>query len=138
MIQVSYTEFTSPVSVTATVVASSDTVVTAPALTGDGSQAYLIEFFASVAQPSNVAGRFMVAHLFDGSNEAGSLCQLTTPANAFMQAEMYGAVKITPSAAAHTYSIRAHVSAGTGTISAGTGGAGNIVPGYVRISKITT
>ena len=44
--------------------------------------------------------------------------------------------RLTPSNAAHTYSIRAFVSAGTGVANAGAGGSGNAMPTFMRIVKV--
>jgi hypothetical protein len=41
----------------------------------------------------------------------------------------------TPSAASHTYTVKVYVSSGTGTIKAGAGGAGNLLPAFIRVTK---
>ncbi len=40
----------------------------------------------------------------------------------------------TPTAGSHTYSIRAAVSNGTGTVDANVGGSGSQMPGFIRIT----
>jgi hypothetical protein len=41
----------------------------------------------------------------------------------------------TPAAGSHTYEVKAFVSAGTLTVDVGAGGSGNLVPGWLRVSK---
>ena len=41
----------------------------------------------------------------------------------------------TPSTGAHTYAVKAFVSTGTLTVNVGAGGSGNLVPGWLRVSK---
>ena len=49
---------------------------------------------------------------------------------------MFLARQLTPSAAAHTYSIRAFLSAaGTYTFAAGAGGSGVTMPGFIKIIR---
>jgi hypothetical protein len=44
--------------------------------------------------------------------------------------------RLTPTAAAHTYSVRGTVASGTGIAVGGAGGAGNYAPGFIRISRV--
>lgn len=41
----------------------------------------------------------------------------------------------TPTAASHVYSVKAYVNAGTGTVKAGAGGAGALLPMWLRVTK---
>ena len=41
----------------------------------------------------------------------------------------------TPAAGAHTYAVKAFVSGGTLTVNVGAGGSGNLVPGWLRVTK---
>jgi hypothetical protein len=41
----------------------------------------------------------------------------------------------TPSTGLHAYKVKAFVSAGTLTVNAGAGGSGNLVPGWIRVTK---
>jgi len=126
----SYVEFTSPVSVTATVEASADTIVSAGAFTYDGSTTVLIEFYCPKVQFGNTWTR---AVLFDGSSAIGWMAEVrdTSPS-------VYAARQLTPSAASHTYSIRAYKDFATAaTWTAGLGGAGAFMPGFIRITRVT-
>lgn len=131
-----YAQWTSNVQPTATTEATANTVVTGNAVTYDGSTAVIIEFFCPDARPdAAAASRSMQLWLYDGSSSIGQIGALSTPAAASDVKPIVCRVRITPSAAAHTYSIRASVSAGTGRLNAGAGGNGVIYPGYIRIVK---
>lgn len=134
--ELAYVEFTSPVSITATVEASSDIIVSAGSVAFDGSTRVCIEFFTPDLHADPVVGRFVGLWYFDGSTSIGSpafhYAQVATQENT---EPVYVRRFLTPSNASHTYSIRGYVSAGTGSVAAGVGGAGNYVPGYIRITK---
>lgn len=136
--EMAYAEFSSPVSVTQTVEASADTVVTAGAFTADGSSAYLIEFVPAYVNADNAgAGRSIKFWLFEDGSSIGSLGlhMAETATNNF--SDFQGSRRMVPASGSRTYSIRATVSAGTGSVGAGAGGAGNYMPGYIRITKAT-
>lgn len=132
-----YGEQTANVSVTATTEATANTVVTSTAFTADGATAVYIEFFAPAAQPDNgAAGRTLLFWLYEDGTSIGELGQLITPAAAFMQTPTYLLRKRTPIAGSRTYSIRASVSAGTGTVFGGAGGSGTVMPIALRVKKV--
>jgi len=135
--EVAYTEFTSNVAPTATVEASANTVVTASAYTFDGQSGWYIEFYCSNARPDVAAESTLRVWLFEDGSSIGRMAVLTTDdaGTVGANASIYVRRKLTPSAGSHTYSIRATVNAGTGSLNAGAGGAGNVMPGYIRISK---
>lgn len=131
-----YKEFTSPVSVTAVTEATANSVVTADAVTFDGSTAVWIEFFSPLVHPDFTASsRILNLVLYDGSSSIGQLGSITTPAAGELDAPTLVKRRLTPAAASKTYSVRAYVNGGTGGVTAGAGGAGAYVPGYIRISK---
>ena len=41
----------------------------------------------------------------------------------------------TPTAGEHTYAVKAFVDSGTGTVAAGAGGAGNLAPAFLRVTR---
>lgn len=132
-----YTEITATVNVVSTTEATPTTIVTAPAVTLDGSTAIWVEFYASqVVTPSVLAG-FTSITLFEGATEITRMGSLLTPAAAIMVAPVTVRRKITPTAGAHTYSICAHTSSTTGTprVIAGAGSGAADPPAYIRISK---
>lgn len=126
--QTDYQEWTSGVNVTATSEATATTIVTGAAVTYDGITPILIEFFC----PQVVKGTNNITLvLYDGSSSIGKL----TPAIQIQTANnpvVFATRRLTPAAAAKTYSIRGFVDAGTGTATGGAGGTGNLVPGYIR------
>ena len=132
-----YVSFTSAVTPTATSEATANTVVTGSAVAYDGSTAVWVEFFSESARPdTGGATRTLVFSLYDGSSSIGLLGGMTAGVAADTGKPVLLRRRITPSAATHTYSIRAHVSAGTGYVGAGAGGSGNLVPGYIRITRV--
>jgi hypothetical protein len=125
-----YDEFTAPVAVAAATEATATTVVTATAYTFDGATPVVVEFFA----PAAVRGTNRIAFvLYDGAASIGILANEPNVQGA--EWPVFVARRLTPSAAAHTYSVRAFVDAGAGTVTAGAGGVGNYMPGYIRIRK---
>lgn len=130
-----YVERHSTASITATSEGAADTFITGNAVTYDGSTSIIVEFFAAAVTPdSGAAGRQLNVYLYDGSS-IGRLSVNTTPAASSSQRAVLVRRKLTPSAGAHTYSIRAAVNSGTGTISAAAGGSGQLMPAYLRITK---
>jgi len=135
--QVAYAEFTANVTLTATAAASANTVVTAPAVTFDGATAVMIWFFTPLLSPATVGNAAAILNLWDGSTDLGYLAQVINPAvGAQAAATVLASRRLTPTAAAHTYSVRGWISAGTSaTVNAGAGGAGAYLPGYIRIAR---
>lgn len=132
--ELTYNEFTSNVTVTATTEAGANTVVTATAFTSDATPV-IIEFFApSVLLFAGTAGAINCV-LFEDGSPIGVLAYAENSAADAFQLPVLGRRRLTPTAASHTYSIRAHRNGGNGTIAAGAGGAGAYVPGYIRITK---
>ena len=123
-----YVEFTSIVTVTATTAGAATVLVTAPSLTFDGATPILIDFGACSVNPST--GNLSVA-LFDGSTELGTLLYIS--GNFFWPVRCTR--RLTPSAGAHTYSIRAWGSVSGGTVYGGAGGTGNFAPGFIRVER---
>lgn len=130
-----YVEFTSPVSITATTEATANTVVTANAVSYDGSQIVLIEFQCTYTQPSGTNALQFV--LYDGSSSIGLIGFSAPSAGSTGFPPQRMARRLTPSAAAHTYSIRALTGGGTAVVGAGAGGSGAYMPGFIRQTKVS-
>lgn len=131
-------EFTSDVTVTATTEGTANSVVSAGAITYENVP-HLITFCAPGARPDNgAAGRILHIILYDSTTAIGELCGLTTPAAANMNVCVTAQHKLTPTAASHTYNVKAWTSAGTALIQAGAGGSGTKLPGFIRIERIPT
>lgn len=127
-----YAEFTSDKTTTATTAAGAATVIAGGAVTYDGATAVWVEFFAPYG--INISGQLLNIELYDGASAVGTICSLG--AAGVTDGPLVGRRRLTPSAASHTYTIKAWNSgAGTGTVKAGAGGAGVLYPGYIRITK---
>jgi hypothetical protein len=129
--EVAYAQITANVTgITGTNFAGAAAVVTAASTTFDGNPA-LVEFYAPGVD-NTAAGQRMSFALSDGGTDVGILGQKVAAAVSATDA-VHLTYRFTPSAAAHTYSIVAYVTANTGIVYAGGGGAGNLVPAYIRI-----
>jgi hypothetical protein len=133
-----YAETTSAdISITATVEASADTIVTGGAVSFDGSTTVMVEAYFSTIRSPDDARDYIAILLFDGTSAIGTLGLLFQQVNTMVNRVTFiGRHKLTPSNASHTYSIRAIVSARTGHVYNGTGGAGSAMPGFIRITKV--
>src|SRR6185369_6769312 len=131
-----YVEITSPVVPTATTEATANTVVTANAVSFDGSTAVIIEFMSQDVRPRNDAAGYIILWLYDGSSSIGQIAFVRMVGTGNQEVPVRVARRLTPSNASHTYSIRASVSGGTtAQVDAGAGGAGNSAPAFIRITK---
>lgn len=137
--ELSYVEKTTTTSITSPSAEGSTAiaVVTADAISVDGSIPLLVEFFSPSVRPdSGGAGNTLELYLNEGSTSLGLIgFQISQAANAGNR-PVYVARRITPSNGSHTYSIRAAVSGGTGAVGAGTGGAGTQMPAFIRITRV--
>lgn len=133
-VTVSYVQFTTGVGISATTEASANTVVTSAAVTADGTTEYWVEFF-SPQWIAGSAGNNLTAVLYDGISSIGIMGVYgDTSTQAYGPAVVKR--KITPSAGSHTYSIRGFINAGAAAQFSGqAGGAGNHVPGYIKVSS---
>jgi hypothetical protein len=128
--EINYTEFTSSVSVTSTNSASPTDVVSSGAITY-ANVPHLVEFFSP--QVAAETAKVVSVMLWDASTDLGILGAVGNAASNTAASVFLGR-RLTPTAASHTYRIRAYVSAGTiSVISGGVGGTGAAMPGYIRI-----
>lgn len=125
-----YVARTSNLSVTATTAGTADAVVTGNAVTYDGSTIILLEFYCAFID----AGVDLLMAFFDGSTQVDVFA--APPNSVRIQAGKIGSLRLTPTAAAHTYSVRAWKTSGTTNIYANTGTGGNIPPAYIRQTKV--
>jgi hypothetical protein len=131
--ELAYAEKTTNTTVTGTSAATGQTIVTAPPITLDGATPIIVEFFTPivVTPGANVATLF---NFFDGATDLGYATQAMA-AGSVVNFPLMARRKLTPSAGDHTYSVRAWVPSGTGTVYGGVGGQGNWFPSYIRISR---
>ena len=134
-----YAEKTSDTNITATTEGTADTIVTANAVTYDGSTAIYVEACGAMQGPA-ISSPGMQVYLYDGASSIGIIASFAGPGvlSATITAikiPFSTRVRLTPSAASHTYSLRAITSSGTALAKAGTGGAGTLPPFYIRQYK---
>lgn len=133
--QLDYAEITSNASVTATVEASSTTIVSGNAVTFDGN-AVVVEFFLPAWQCDTAANDLLIVLFLDGAVNATIMRGDTTGVANLPQTGGVFAKRLTPSAGSHTFSIRGYqAAAGTSTVFAGASGAGNFGPAFIRITR---
>lgn len=135
--EVDYVALTTGVNITATAEGSADTIVTANAVAFDGSTIAIIEFFVPRARPQATGSATLDIVLYDGASSIGLLGRLTAAAAVSQNTALHLVHRLTPSNASHTYSIRGIVSTGTGVVTGAAGGSGAVMPGFIRISKLT-
>jgi hypothetical protein len=119
----------SPAGITATTEGTSQAVITGNAVYFDGSRVKVSFFLPKLSSAASLTATFVV---YRDSTVIGQIfggtVNTTSPA---IECELFD----TPAAGAHTYAVKAFVSASTLTVNAGTGGSGNLVPGWLRVSK---
>lgn len=134
-----YNEFTSGVTISATTEGTANEIVAASSVTFDGATAVIIECYLPALLGSATNGDNCVFVLADGGTSIGKPAQARNPAgdasNRFPGVHLRH--RLTPSAAAHTYSYRAYRVSANWTVEAGAGGNGNAMPGFIRITKAT-
>lgn len=133
----SNTEFTAPVSITATTEATANTIVTAPSASFTGAQVIYVEFFSpAVSLP---VGDFnCIFALFQDGLSIGRFGQVEAESTGIASiTPVFLRFPYTPPSGAHIFDVRAFVNAGTVTIQAGIGGTGVFLPGALQISTVT-
>lgn len=131
----SYVQATVGVAISATVEASSTTIVTAAAVTASGSITYCVEFFCSDVQ-LNVANNWVLFNLFDGSTQIGRVASASCSGTGMIwEGPVLARRYLMPAAGSHAYSIRAwRSSAGNVIAQAGDGTGTNTAPMYIRVT----
>jgi hypothetical protein len=139
--EMAYVEFTTTKTATSSTEASAVTVVSAGAVSFDGATKVRIEFFAPQVNISDNSNGALLT-LFDGTT-ATVIGQLYKFAGDSVAAQPRGAVyavrELTPSNASHTYFVgildAGAITATHAAVLAGAGGAGTLLPGFIRIAK---
>jgi hypothetical protein len=120
----------SDLTVTATSAATAQDFIVGNAVSYDGSTRIKIEFWGL---GDVTTANFVVVELYDGTTDLGQLCQLDAN-NSYIIANIYGVRFLTPSAATHTYKIKAWKDAGTAHLFGRAGGTNTIMPAWYRIT----
>lgn len=136
--ELDYSEITSPVTVSATTAASPDNVVSLPARSYDGSTVIMLEFFAPIVSVAGGTTTFLFVMFFDDTTEIGRCGTFkNNVAGASVQMSAVGRLRITPSNASHTYSVKAYRAVANCVIGAGTGVGDTDLPAFIRAVVIT-
>jgi hypothetical protein len=117
------------VTINATTEAAANDVVALPARVYDGSMIIVIEYFiAAIVTGASSAVSGLYVNLWDGAVDLGRIAFVETAAANAIVAPGFGKRRLTPSAASHTYSIKASRTDSNGLIAA----APPYIPCYIR------
>jgi len=132
------TEFTAPVGITGTTEAAATTIVTAPAVVLAAPAILQIEFDCGALFPPNAANGSLILVVFENGVAVGRLNAIQAATASAGWIYPGGAMRGRRSVAAgtYTYSVRGHVSSGTGTVYVGAGGAGAYFPGAITVRSV--
>lgn len=135
--EIAYVEFTSPVTLTGTTEGAAVSIVSAGSVAFDGStivliEAYIPNFVNDGGTTNN--GRFWLYADASSIGEIGRTTQITAATATGYPVTLRR--RLTPSNASHTYEIRGS-SAGAAVAGAGAGGASTVMPGFIRITKVS-
>lgn len=140
--ELAYAEVTSDTNVTSTTAASPDTIITAGAVSLDGSTTVIVECFtAGLFSPGGAVSRFTAVEV-TAAKDGGAASVLGIVADMFndlsnrVLGPALGTIRLTPAAGSWVYRFCAYVNGGTGVVSAGAGGSGNFVPAYIRVVQV--
>jgi hypothetical protein len=130
--EITYNEMASNASVSATTEATANTVVSATAFSADGIAAYEVSFFSPrVSMGSSTLNLWLY---LDGA----SIGQIGQMASGLTEVPVSVHRRIVPAAGSRTFSLRASIAGGTNPIIyTGAGGSGLLVPGFIRVVKVT-
>jgi hypothetical protein len=128
-----------PVTISATVEASSTTIVTAGAVTANGTDVYEVQFYCcELSLPGNASGNSCVISLFDGANQIGRIGMFsrTDTGTDTRNHPVFIVHRLIPSNGSHTYSVRAFRTNVNCVADNGVGGTGAAMPIYIRVLKV--
>lgn len=128
--QLDYVQITTnPAGITATTEGTSQAVITGDSVYYDGSRVKVSFFVPELSSSASLNATFVV---YRDSTVVGQVSAGTVNT-------LEGAVRLelfdTPAVGAHTYAVKAFVSTGTLTVNVGAGGSGNLLPGWLRVTK---
>ena len=118
-----------PSGITATTEGTSQAVITGNSVYYDGSRVKIEFFVPKLTSAASLTATFVV---YRDSTVLGQVYGGTV--NTALQTVDFELFD-TPAAGAHTYAVKAFVSTSTLTVNAGAGGSGNLLPGWLRVTK---
>jgi hypothetical protein len=130
-LEVANADITTFTNITHTTEATADTFATLT-FTADGATTYLLDAQWYATRGTTYIG---FALYMDGTDQ-GAILLNPTGAGTGGTMPFHWGKRVTPSAASHTFTLRAYVDAGTGTAGGGAGGAGVALGGYFRATKV--
>jgi hypothetical protein len=120
--------------ITATTEGTSVAVITGSSFTYDGTSEVKIEFWAPGVNVS-VAPTVVTWVLYRDATVVGQALYVGAVSGA-VNPSPYVAFHETPTAAAHTYTLKAFVNANSLTVLAGAGGAGALLKAFLKVTKV--
>ena len=133
--EITYEEIVADVTISATVEASADTIISTDSIEYDGNP-ILIEFFAPRVTPFDSDTALVAITLWQDTTDMGRIwLSATVAAMNAGPSGVYAARRLTPSKGPHVYSVRGFRTVGSGVVNAGGGGAGNHIPAFIRITR---
>ena len=132
--RLSYVEKTTNTTISATTEGTANTIVTAATIVFDGSTVVLIDYYAAAVSCGTGDVIFV---LYDdagsGAASVGIIGEFTQGTSLTTAARLTRS--LTPTAASHTYSVRAYRATANGTVVAGAGGSGAYMPTFICLTK---
>lgn len=136
--EIGYDQITAPVNVASTTEGTPTTIIAGSSYTFDGA-AVLATFYAPFMENGSAAAASVFVSLWEGATQIGRMAAIVLPSGTLQEALTVTAMlRFTPTAAAHTYAIKAHANSTTGTpvVGAGAGGTGAYLPAFLRLTKV--
>jgi hypothetical protein len=133
--EVAYAEFTTNISVTQTTLATAPVVVSSGAIVYENVP-HLIHFHCTRVDPPASATATIKIVLADGATGLGWMGNLVAATASTEGNPLDLFARVVPTAASHTYQIKAYVSTGTGILRAAAAAADDYRPGFIRITRL--
>jgi hypothetical protein len=134
-LELAYVTATANVAIPGLTEAAATAILTSPAIALDGVTPIEIECQLPGLITPTAGGAPVLVYLFMDGNSLGRLAAIQTPSAGTFLVPLHVRYRMTPANGSHVFSIRASVSAGSGTVQAGPGGAGQIMPATLRIRE---
>jgi hypothetical protein len=131
--ELAYQQITAAVTVTVVAASAAVQVVSAGAVTFDGSPV-IVDFYAPALSTGATGAPFLVVSLWADGVDIGRIVTLSGAVN--MNIPAFARRKLTPAAGSHTYTVRAYATVSNGFVQAGTGTTpDSFSPAFIRITR---